>query len=259
MITENKSSEDFVVLVGVHPNHYPEQWGEREELAQKISDAGFKVQEVPVSWPRDHYVFTRGRYVIEKKHGEAGEGGCFNFCDDFVLVSNNVFRDKSDKLAIKEKIQPFYPKQRVHVIPAGCDPSIHYRDPDHILDHTDLTSLLIHSKKLLFVDESFYDDVYTFENIAYKEELCLVRYASHVRSCNFYALNCLVLPKNGREIVFANRNTPYFVNLLRKYGLEVVEVNMSIAPREKQGSIRCCTNTKKPETPLEELLDFKQP
>ncbi len=261
MKTENsvKKSEDSVVLVGIHPGIYSNQWREREGLARKISDAGFKVEEVPVAWPRDHYVFTNGRYVLEKKYGEAGVGGFINYCDDFLIVSERIFGEHKSSSEIKERVRECYPKHRIHIVPAGLNPLEYGRNDDCIVEHTDLTSLLIPSKKLLFVDESFYDSFHAFERAADKEDLTLVRYSSpDIRSCDFFALNCLVLPKNGREIVFVNKNTPSFVKLLRKYDLEVIEVGMSIAPREKWGSIRCCTNTKKPETPLNELLNFKR-
>ncbi|MBI5066249.1 hypothetical protein HZA97_08495 [Candidatus Woesearchaeota archaeon] len=54
------------VIVGIEPRGNANEWKERDALAQKINDAGFVVRGVPVSWPRDHYVYYKGRYVLER-------------------------------------------------------------------------------------------------------------------------------------------------------------------------------------------------
>ncbi len=255
------STSNIEVVVGIEPRGYGEQWKERDALAQKIHDAGFVVRGVPVDWPRDHYVYYRGGYVLEKKVLQFGEGGCFNLGNDFLLVSERIFNGKyiSDKLAIEAAGKKQYPNTRFHSVPVGCNPGAIYGQ--EYLRHIDLTCLLIPSRKLLFVDENFYDDPHArirFERIAEKEDLTLIFHKPHPEvSFNYYPLNCLVLPSGeGREIIFANSNDPSFIKLLRAKGLDVVEVCMTQTPK-KRGSIRCCTNVKRPETHLRDLIDYE--
>ncbi|MBI5064651.1 hypothetical protein HZA97_00305 [Candidatus Woesearchaeota archaeon] len=197
---------------------------------------------------------------LTRKASQFGEGGCFNLGQDFLLVSERIFDEKytSDKLAIEEEAKKHYPQTRFNVVPVGCNHDAIYGQ--ELFRHIDLTCLLIPSKKLLFVDENFYDDPHArmrFERIAEKEDLTLKFHKPHPEiSFQYYPLNCLLLPSANGEIIFANSNDASFIRLLNLYNLDVVEVSMTQAPK-RRGSIRCCTNVKKPETPLKDLIDYE--
>ncbi|PIN80953.1 hypothetical protein COV11_02910 [Candidatus Woesearchaeota archaeon CG10_big_fil_rev_8_21_14_0_10_30_7] len=248
--------EEISVIVGVNPALYSYQRPERDMLARTIKDAGYTVEETHLAWPRDHYVMIDRKYVIAKNDGVVGEGGGFQVCDEFILVSSSLFRDNRDKFSVAKDVKKFYPKQRVHVVPAGYDP-VKGKRKSYCLEHIDLTCLLVPSKKLLFVDENFYESITDFERVAEIEGLTLIPYKPKPDvSYNYFPLNCLVLPSNEDEILFANKNTQSLVLLLKEHDLTVVEIDMNLAPRKTEGSIRCCTNVKLKKTPIKKLLDY---
>ncbi|MBI2673599.1 hypothetical protein HYX19_05020 [Candidatus Woesearchaeota archaeon] len=258
---------DLSVVVGVDSKYDDEESEEREKLADKIEEKGYNVERTSVAWPRDHYVFIGGNYLIRKEIGSCGEGGYFHASRNFVLVSErlNLKENKPDLKKTFSAVEKYYPDKRIHIIPTGYDHEriIPFVKDPNFEDHIDLTCLLIHSKKLLIVDQSFYDGLSfefvkrIFTNIAESEDLSLEFYKPSNRKLSFeyYPLNCLVLPYRDSEIVFVNKRAHSLIKLLKKYNLEVVSITMNKAP-ELGGSIRCCTNIKDNTKTLDDLLDY---
>ena len=257
-------SKEISVVVGLGGEEYKSQRKEREALAKKIKSLGFEIETTEVGWPRDHYIFEDGKYVIKKDIGPCGEGGCFRFGKNIVLVSERLFGHYTcvNTQKIYWDVNKFYPNKKIYILPTGYNSKNNsiLRGPSWV-DHIDLTCLIIPSKNLFFVDKRFYD--YTsaekaFKEIAKQENLELEFYEPNKRAnMDYYPLNCLLLPsKNGEEIILANKKDKYFLELLKKHKLNFEEISMSKTPTESMGSINCCTNTKYKETPLDELLDF---
>lgn len=260
------AKEELIVVVGTNLQGYCDaQLAEREQLAQKIEKCGFKVERVSVAWPRDHYTFNDGSYVIKKIHGKPGEGGYFNFGREFVLVSERLFGHYSpvELGKVKRAVELHYPYKRIHIGPTGYDPeeiSLLY-GPDWV-DHIDLTCLAIPSKRLLFVDRNFYERQISrdfFSGVALQEDYQIIFHDSAPRtSIRYFPLNCLVIPcQNGEEVVFANKRVPSFLKLLEKHKVNFETVDFKVTPGHT-GSIRCCTNLKDETISLEELIDFDE-
>ena len=256
---------NLFVVVGTYINTpYLQEAHERERVAQAIESQGYSVARTFVPWPRDHYVFCNKHYVIRKQFTDrarkgCGEGGYFQLGHEFLLVSEYVLGIRDDHACVEYTVGKQYPCKRVHVLPIGYQKKRTYI---RRLEHIDLTCLLIPSRKLFLVDKSFYQTDAAqakhveplFQNIAEQEGLMFAWYAPEGDTSKFFPLNCLVLPKDGDEIVFANKNTPCLTRILHKYDLPVVEVDVQIAPQMSSGSIRCITNTKEAKKSLGELL-----
>lgn len=234
------------------------QQREAKELVAKISDAGFQVVEANVAWPRDHYVFNDGNYVTKKEALFFGEGGYFLTGGDFVFISEKISGElRSSK--IKEEAKKYYPKKRICVLPSGID-GLNFSS----LDHIDLTYLFLPQKNTLIADVglfpqglfSFYKNrLKRIESICDREKInFLPYYGDKTESSRFFPLNCLVLEKEGREIIFANSNVPRSINFFESLGLEVIPVNFHETPL-MTGSIRCRTNVKESSTDLRSLLN----
>ncbi len=260
------ANEELIVVVGTNLQGYDNaQLAEREQLAQKIENCGFKVERVSVAWPRDHYTFNDGSYVIKKIHGEPGEGGYFNFGREFVLVSERVFGHYApvDLGKIQREVNLHYPYKKIHIVPTGYDPDeVSVMHGPMWIDHIDLTCLAIPSKRLLFVDENFYIKQKSrdaFSRISFQEDYQIVFYNSAPKSSfKYFPLNCLVIPcQNGEEVVFANERVPSFLKLLEKHKVNFETVDFKVTPGHI-GSIRCCTNLKDETISLEELIDFSE-
>ncbi|MBI5065960.1 hypothetical protein HZA97_07000 [Candidatus Woesearchaeota archaeon] len=257
------TNEKLIVVVGTNLQGYCDaQLAEREQLAQKIEECGFRVERVSVAWPRDHYTFHDGSYAIKKIHGKPGEGGYFNFGREFVLVSERLFGHYTpvDFGKIQREVELHYPYKKIHIVPTGYDPDeISALNGPMWIDHVDLTCLTIPSKRLLFVDKNFYTEQKSrdsFSGIASQEDYQIVFHDSAPKSSfKYFPLNCLVLPcQNGEEVVFANKRVPSFLKLLEKYKINFETVDFKITPGHT-GSIRCCTNSKDETMSLDELLD----
>ena len=257
------------VVVGtqVYQSYY-EEAHERERVARVIEEQGYAVVRTFIPWPRDHYVFYDGRYVIKKEFKDrarqgCGEGGYFQLAQDFVLVSERVLGISEDHECVAYTVGKQYPGKRVHVVPVGYQKRRTY---DQRLDHIDLSCLLIPSRKLLLADKSLYQSFAAevkhvepyFQKIAEQESLLFVWYEPEGTARNLFPLNCLVLPKENDEIVFANKNAPCLTRLLQTYDLAVIEVDVQIAPQMSLGSIRCITNTKDNRKTLVELVDTRR-
>ncbi len=253
-----------VVGTQVHQSYVLEAH-ERERVALAIEEQGFVVERTFIAWPRDHYVFCDGRYVIQKQFKDrarrgCGEGGYFQLAQNFVLVSERVLGIGEYPQCIAFTVGKQYPGKRVHVVPVGYQKR---RTHDQRLDHIDLTCLLIPSRKLLLADKSVYQSSAAevrhveqyFQSIAEQERLLFQWYEPENDVSKFFPLNCLVLPKGNDEIVIANKNTPCLTRLLQKHDLSVIEVDVQVAPQMSLGSIRCFTNTKDDTKSLVELLD----
>ncbi|MEK6816859.1 MAG: hypothetical protein AABY09_04555 [Nanoarchaeota archaeon] len=254
--------EDISVVVGTYDETRTGR-AERESLARIIERHGFKVERAPIAWPMDLYVYCDGKYV----HGTAGEGGCVHLGDGYLIASENMFIDPESHIRADAEamMRPHYPGRRVHSMPAGYNAAeAGMLESCSIIDHIDMTSLLIPSRGLLLVDQSFYRrNMWYGENpkrriaeIAEKESLTLEYYnPSSNSSSRYFPMNCLVLPwKKGEEIVFANSNVKPFLRLLNKYDITFAEVDFKYTPQHMLGSIRCCTNVKKRKTEIYRLL-----
>jgi hypothetical protein len=257
--------KEYKIVVGITSPENGFLYKERENLARTIEELGFDVERTSVAWPRDHYVFQDDKYLVKKDIGPCGEGGFFQLGKDIVLVSERLFGHFSpiDEKKIYREVKKHNSNKRVYIVPTGYDPQdVSMIHGPNWIDHIDLTCLLIPTKKLLVVDESFYEEEYhkrEFEQIAKKEDLQLEFYnPKSEASFDYYPLNCLILPNDGEEIIIANQKVGSFVKLLKKYELKVVEVKMTETPKMCGGSIRCCTNLKHNEISLDNLLDFDE-
>ncbi len=260
--------DDISVVVGIDSQYDDEESEEREKLADIIEENGYMVERTSVAWPRDHYVFIDGKYLIRKEIGSCGEGGYFHVDKNFVLVSERLKlnENKPDLKKTFSAVEKYYPDKRIHIIPTGYDHerTIPFVKDPNFEDHIDLTCLLIPSKKLLIVDQNFYDGIAfefikrIFTNIADIEDLNLEFYKPSNRKLSFeyYPLNCLVLSYKDSEMVFVNKRARSLIKLLKKYDIDVVGVAMDKAP-ELGGSIRCCTNIKDNTKTLDDLLDYE--
>jgi hypothetical protein len=253
--------EDLTVLVGAYYQNTP--WTkERFALAEAISKRGFQVEIIEGCWPRDSYVFHNGHYVSREENQHYGEGGLFRLGLDYMLVSEALF----EKRVISEgraryRLNEFFPGTRIHFVPFGPHPE-QLDASQH--GHIDLSVLLLPQDKLLVVDKAFYvgvrDYKKKFGQVAEAEGLDLHFYDSCAR--NFwqedYPLNCLVLPTNEGEVVFANQKTPHFVRLLRERGVEVITIPFVESPRHG-GSINCATNVKERDKDLRNIGVVSEP
>jgi len=238
---------NLTVLVGMYDHDSP--WiRERKVLAEALATYGYSVETINECWPRDSYVFHQGQYVSRKEWGHFGEGGLYRQGLDYLLVSDALLRKEriSEKDA-REIMKTIFPRSRVHFIPEASHP---YHEDVTQHGHIDLSNLLLPLDKLLVVDKSFYSGISgyrkIFEKIAEEEGLDLQFYDPE--SCGIlqadYPLNCLPLPDGkGAERVFANKETPHFVRMLRDRGIEVIAVPFTSSTK-KGGAINCATNIK---------------
>lgn len=245
---------------------------EIRRLASKIKKCGFDVEYAYHPWPRDKYVYCDGRYVTKP----AGEGGSVQIGNGFLLVSEKLFYapktydyyakheiQNINPAKVKTRAEKSYPGRRVHVLPAGYNPGrAGSLNGGADVDHIDLTCLLVPSRDLLIVDQSFYrinhfdyDPKKEFHEVAEKENLKLEFYNPHsLSSYKYYPANCLILPgEKNEEIVFANSNVKPFLRLLNKYDIKFIEVDFKYSP-EIGGSIRCRTNVKDKRKSLDSLF-----
>lgn len=259
------ANKNFSVVVGVGRED-DEGHEERENLAKTIEELGYTVERVEEYWPRDHWVFWKGKYFTKKEVGRCGEGGYFNLGHDFVIVSEKLLEGKykAAREDVYAEVKKYYVQGRAYVAPVGYKPrfmSQIFRYDE--LSHIDLTCLLIPSRDLLFVDQSFYDKNKRryknarkiFKEIADVEGLSLKFYKSDSdESYRYFPLNCLVIPYSQKnELVVINRRTRPFVDLLKEYRIDMAEVDMVDTPK-LDGSIRCCTNVKDGTKSLDDLL-----
>ena len=274
-------SESLTVLVGIHED--TDMTFERKHLAEHITAHKFFVKPVKVYWPRDYFVRSDKKYVVCRQHGACGEGGAIHVGSEYVLVSEQLFnrRDfpwtkedaQKNEEEIKKRIKEHYPNKRIHIVPVGRSQNNEIgREINGILyaklfRHIDITTLLVPSRKLLIIDENFYDNKYCtirkddpfkkFRQIAVQENLTLELFKPSMKeSFLYYPLNCLILPtQETGEVVVVNGYVPSLVSLLKKYDLQIITVNMSESPK-LGGSIRCCTNVYDYSRPLSQLLDL---
>ncbi len=247
--------------------HTPEQQ-EVDGLAKAIEDAGFPVERTDYNWVRNAWVYVShsgrraGRYVLNrcidgKDDGDGwADGGNIYIGRGFILAANHLFAD-SQQAARGEK---HYPGMRIRRMPVP-PPEYHYNTPEHL----DLSCLLVPSAALLIIYKKYYDDrsVGAFSDIAHEEGLSLEFHECPKNLHEFqypilWPTNCLVVPRRRGDIVFANSTTPEFTEILRKYGVDVVEVPVAHI-QDYGGSIRCTTNLKRSETPLSELITEGSP
>lgn len=239
--------DNLTVVVGMNYDYGNRLGQERINLAAELTKQGYQVEFVEGLWPRDKYILHQGRYVCTKDEEEYGEGGLFRQGLDYLIVSEGLLRRKEiGEEKAREEMAVLFPDSRIYFVPEGAHPEL--KETTH--GHIDLSTLLLPLDKLLIVDKSFYTITQgykrKFEEIADKEQLDLRFYDPEAGGFmqDIYPLNCLVLPDGrGREKVFANKNTPPFVKLLRQRGIEVVTIpfrNSTFCG----GSINCATNVR---------------
>ena len=75
-----------------------------------------------------------------------------------VPIKNGVISDINPAI-VKKRAERSYPGRRVHVLPAGYNSGMAgLLDGGSEVDHIDLPCLLVPSRNLLIVDQSFYND-----------------------------------------------------------------------------------------------------
>lgn len=243
-------ASDISVLVGTSNGN-----GEIKSLSSAIQKKGYRVislDKEDVLWPKDEYVFYKGRYVSVFDAKEFGDGGCFVLAGGFIMVSEQI--KIHEEKATLDEIAEYYPGVRAYIVPVGSS-----KFPRHI----DLSVLAIPSRKLMIIDGSHYlleERQKVFSDIAEAENFTLEIYypRTKMREFDLFPLNSLVLPKKDEEeIVFANGDDPEFIKLLKKYDVEVSFVGMGDIPK-MCGSIGCKTNVYDCSVSLTKLINIRQ-
>lgn len=273
-LAEAVKNEGFDVLV-LDPEEIP-----KDKYSIRICNA--------YRWPRDEWVLlpdntyvTRRISKLSYECNSYGEGGFLlfdNLQSDKVFVGADIasshgrlihYSGNVDYLYRFIRGNLFFPEKiSMHIIYSGYSnkvlPSRNIDNlPEHIrwLGHLDLSCFYVTSINTLFVDTSKYDSIpddaeklrayNIFKNL---EKIVRVEYFSEKESqYDFFPSNCLVLPKGNGEIVFSNVQSKNLNTLLRKSGIDVIEIDFEEVVK-KRGSIRCCTNILRKETKLEDLL-----
>lgn len=263
---------NLTVLVGIskapaeEPIHGPV---ERRKIAKAIGEY-LPVVEVPFQFPRDHFVFNGGRYIVRRpnrnEYNVCGEGGCFHVGNNFVLVSEDLLNEDdppyASQQAVREVVTQNFPGKSIHVVPMGF--GLGARKSTGWLRHTDLTILPIESQKCLLVDMNLYSlndglrdkSTKQFQQIARALDWDLEIYNSERdSSIRYFPMNCLSIPKPGGELIFANKNVPGVLEILRCRGVDFVPIDVKYMPEASNASIRCVTNVTSGAIGLERLLN----
>jgi len=221
------------VLVGVPSDikSYEVEYKERNSVALRLQEKGFRVHKVDCHWPRDKYIWFRDVYVYN--YNEYSEGGCFVFGKNYFIASAEIdpYATAQQKTKRLEELfkAPFY-----------LVPSMEWYG--YRLVHIDMTISIIESRKLLLVDERHYNQQKRlFEKLAYEQEQNLVKVGTRSEA-RLWPLNILVIEEKDRTTVVANSEAKRTLKILNKYDLDIITVKFVETPR-RRGSIRCITNT----------------
>jgi hypothetical protein len=251
-----KYMENLGILVGYGCDF---EFGGKKEIASALRNKGYSAKEIDEPWPRDKYVFFKGKYVSAGEEGVKGnvygEGGNIRIGEGFMLISDNAFnfdkikskvdferlgKDKeyynsSKKIIIEEGKK--YHNSRIYVAPTGNF------NGKIAQGHIDLFTLLLLKRKILILDKHFGKDANRdgdYNAIAEKEGLEFIEYDGSQDGV-WYPLNSLVLPRGGGEIAVIDSKAISLQKLLHKKGIETIGVHMP-QRNHPAGKINCQTN-----------------
>jgi len=257
-------NKDLTVIVGTGI-------GGQREILTALTENGYTAQSAgPRIWPRDHYVYFKGRYVVSGSsrgyyEGNAfGEGGGILIGDDFLLISDTSYVKKhifgllstnpmyqQIKNAIIAEGVVHHPGARIHVAPTG------YFHGGKGHDHIDMFSLLLPQRKLLLLDTFFGKGAgraKEYDAIAEAEGLTLIRY-NGFQDRVWYPLNALVLREDDTDVAVVDDQAVSLIKLLTDHCVKVIAVPMPQI-NFPGGKINCQTNIFNPadNVKLDDLL-----
>lgn len=219
-------------------------------LRSHLQSAGFTVEHVRGLWARDQYVFAsdngKGVY-LRRQDSRLGDGGPVLVGDGYFLISPRVGHSDFSSLRMSQDevragFQSKFPGWRTYFLPWLPD----FNTTGH-RTHIDVCSLLLPKHKLLFLDHysgHAAPSPDSLDSICDKEGLkvCYIDSSSDAANAHVrFALNALVLPRDGSEVAFVDEKAWSVRFALLRFGVPYVPV--LVHPQDEgDGGIRCATN-----------------
>jgi hypothetical protein len=235
-------ANDLTVLVGKGA-------GGQENLIHAIQDLGINAESAgKCVWPRDDYVYFKGRYLTSHAGGEYnpwGEGGSFRIGEDFMLVSDYALwleypgsiGPRDIWVASIEGFKKNYPQaNRFWVAPTR------FQNGDSGCEHIDLFLLLCPKAKLLLLDTNYGEAINHpyYEEIAEKEGLRIIKYDGS-QDPSMFPLNGSVLPLGDTDTILLDEKSNRLIGMLRDQGVNALGVPIPFYEKTA-GKVNCQTN-----------------
>ena len=248
-----------VIVVGSADSR--ERIVETDLIARTLQGRGYDVERCRRYWPRNHWVYDSEKHITQKERGWLGDGGQIILADKFVLVS-----DLRDYPSPRPSLPEIYSTasvsseisllKKIYAKPAIFVPYTREYHGIFIRD-IDMSCLVIDSRKTLIVDktlllkmhpESFIKEIFEPLN-DYKYNL-IMHDSGGADEKEYFPCNCFI----DGEFVLSTSCAPKFIKLLKSLDLDIEAIPIQHL-QHCQGSIRCSTNKKSKDVPLEELFD----
>jgi len=260
------SNNDTIVLIGTGMG-----LKNQKAIADALTGRGFQVEilenphknsiastENELSrkrkWPRDAYVYNKGQYYRVVDHGKPAEGGCVRVGNGYLMISDvacdpgpefNVHAETRQRIRelVGEQAQAIYgPETKAYAVHSK---GLKSRAGQLREGHIDYHSCLLPNAKILLVDEKALKDD-SYHRMAKAEGLTLIPYDQVNDSDCEYPLNALVVPDEGKDVVFYDKRAEGLTKILSKHGVEGIPIDITFEDdTDESGAINCSTNVRR--------------